>query len=308
MRTFWPFRHAGLKLLSLGLAVLLWLVVSGEETVERGLRVPLELQQFPQDLELDGVPPANVEVRVRGASGALSRLSTGDVVAVLDVHGAQAGRRIFHMTPEHVRVPFGVEVVQVNPASVVLAFERSASRQVPVVPTVEGKPAPGFVLGRMTADPETVEVVGPQSAVKRATEALTEPISVAGAREPVRETVTVGFLDPSLRLRTPRAAVVTVQILPAPAERTVRDLPVRFRNLAPNLAAEAVPAIAAVALRGSRELLSRVEPGDINVDVDLTGLGAGQYTLAARADVAKEAGVMRVDPPTIQVRITRAKN
>ena len=54
MRIMWPFRHLGLKLLSLGLAVSLWMVVSGEATVERGLRVPLEFQQFPAGLELQG--------------------------------------------------------------------------------------------------------------------------------------------------------------------------------------------------------------------------------------------------------------
>ena len=45
------------------------MVVSGEETVERGLRVPLELQQFPAGLELQGEVPTTVDVRVRGASG-----------------------------------------------------------------------------------------------------------------------------------------------------------------------------------------------------------------------------------------------
>ena len=42
------------------------MVVAGEQTVERGLRVPLELQQFPAGLELQGEPPALVDVRVRG--------------------------------------------------------------------------------------------------------------------------------------------------------------------------------------------------------------------------------------------------
>src|SRR6478672_404145 len=97
-----PFRHLGLKLLSLGLALLLWMAVAGEEIVERGLRVPLELQQFPSGLELQAEPPAAADVRVRGASAALSRLSPGDVVAVLDLHGAQTGRRLFHLTPEQV--------------------------------------------------------------------------------------------------------------------------------------------------------------------------------------------------------------
>jgi hypothetical protein len=41
------FRHLGLKFLSIALASLLWLVVSGEQTVERALRVPLEFTNLP---------------------------------------------------------------------------------------------------------------------------------------------------------------------------------------------------------------------------------------------------------------------
>ena len=52
------------------------------------------------------------------------------------------------------------------------------------MPAVDGRPAPGYVVGPMSADPSTVEVIGPESAVKRATEALTEPVSVAGAARP----------------------------------------------------------------------------------------------------------------------------
>src|SRR5881275_2815251 len=146
--TLWPFRHFGLKLLSLGLALSLWMVVAGEETVERGLRVPLELQQFPSGLELQGEPPSTVDVRMRGSSGALGRVSAGDIVAVLDLRGARAGRRLFHVTPDQVRAPFGIEIVQVTPATVALAFEASTSRTLPIEPSVEGRPAPGYVAGK----------------------------------------------------------------------------------------------------------------------------------------------------------------
>jgi YbbR domain-containing protein len=308
MTTIRPFGHFGLKLLSVGLAVLLWMAVSGEQTVERGLRVSLELQQFPPGLEIQGEPPSTVDVRVRGASGTLGRVSPGDIVAVLDLRAARVGRRLFHLTPEQVRAPFGVEVVQVTPPTVALLFENSATRRVPVVPAVDGKPAPGYVAGKASADPPTVEVVGPESAIERVTEALTEPVSVAGARERVRETVTVGLLDPALRLKTTRAAMVTVQVLPAPLERTVRDRPVHLRNLGSHLTAQAVPSVVAVGLRGSREALNRVEPDDIIAYVDLAGLGSGEYQLTARADVELEVGVTHVEPATVQVQITSAKN
>src|SRR5580704_3861725 len=296
IRTWWPFRHLGLKLLSVALALLLWMVVAGEETVERGLRIPLELQQFPSGLELDAEPPSLVDARVRGSSGTLSRLSSGDVVAVIDLRGAHVGRRLFPLTPDQVRVPFGVEIVQVTPPTVALVFEKSASKQVPVEPRLEGKPAAGFVVGRRTVDPATVEIIGPDSAVERATEALTEPVSVSGASELVRETVKVGMVDSALRLKTSRAAVVEVEIVPAPVERTVHNVPVHLKNLAPNLTAQSNPSTVDVSVRGAREGLNRVQVDDVSAYVDLAGLGAGPYTVPVRASAAREAGVTRIEP------------
>jgi len=307
MATIWPFRHLGLKVLSVVLALLLWMIVSGEEMVERGLRVPLELQQVPAGLELTGEVPATVDVRVRGATGTLSRVSTGDVVAVLDLRSARSGRRLFPLTPDQVRVPFGVEVVQVQPSALAMAFEPSASRQVPVMPAVDGRPAPGYVVGALSADPRTVEVIGPESAVRRVTEALTEPVSVSGARDRVNQSVILGLIDPSLRLKNTRSAMVTVQIVPAPLERSLQGRPVHLRNVAPNLEAQAIPSAVGLTLRGSREALARVEADDIVAYVDLAGLGPGQYSLTVHADSSPEAGVTRIEPSSVQVRISSGK-
>ena len=308
MRAIWPFRHVGLKLLSIAIAVLLWMVIAGEETVERGLRVPLELQQFPAGLELLGDVPTTADVRVRGPSGTLSRLSPGDIVAVLDLRGARAGERLFHLTPEQVHAPSGVEVVQVTPPTVAVAFEKTASRNVPIKPAIEGKPAPGYVIGKSTADPPNVDVVGPESAIRRVTEAITEPVSVEGSAAPLVETVTVGTLDPGVRVKTQRTATVTVQIVPAPVEQTVRNRPVHLRNLATNLTATVMPSEVSVTLRGNRDALARVQPDDATAFVDLANLGPGDYTVTVYADSSRDAGVSRIEPLAIQVRITSAKN
>jgi hypothetical protein len=112
------FRHIGLKIISIALAGLLWLVVSGEQIVERALRIPLEFTNMPAQLELVGEPPNVVDVRVRGSSGALSRVAAGELVAVLDLKVARPGQRLFHLVGTDVRVPFGVEVVQIAPSNV----------------------------------------------------------------------------------------------------------------------------------------------------------------------------------------------
>ena len=307
MRPIWPFGNLGLKVLSFALALLLWMAVSGEETVERGLRIPLELQQLPSDIELSGDVPTSVDVRVRGGSGTLSRVLAGDVVAVLDLRAAHVGRRVFPLTPDQVRVPFGVDVVQITPSAIAMEFEASATRQVRVEPSVDGRPAPGFVIGDRKSEPAMVEIVGPESAVRRATEVVTQPVSVAGARDQVRQTVTLGILDSSLRLKNARSAVVTVDVVPAPMERTLRNRPIHLRNVSAGLTAQADPASVDVTLRGSREALSRFESDELSAYVDLGGLGVGTYQLTVHTEVARDAGVTHIEPAMVQIRITSGK-
>ena len=308
MKAPWPFGHLGLKVLSVAFAVLLWLFVSGDETVERGLRVPLEFQQFPGGLEMMGEAPSLVDVRVRGASSALSRLGPGDIVAQLDLKSAVVGRRLFQITTEQMRTPFGVQVVQVTPPSIALVFEPQTTKQVPVAPSLEGDPAAGFVVGRVLAAPASVEVVGPESAVARVTEAVTEAISVAGARAAVTDTVSVGFIDPAVRLKPPRLAQIIVEIAPGPVERTVRERPVHLMNLGANLVVRAVPSSVDVVVRGSRDGVNRVDGASVTASVDLAGLGAGSYTLPVRVENPPRAGVARILPATVQVSITRGKD
>ena len=68
-----------------------------------------------------------------------------------------------------------------------------------------------------------------------------------------------------------------------------------------------MPPIVTVVLRGGREALTRVEADEVRAYVDLAGLGPGQYNLTVRADASFEAGVARVDPATVQVRVASAK-
>ena len=85
-----PFAHTGLKIVSVALAVLLWMMVSSQRaSVERGLRIPLELQNLPDNLEMVEPPPESVDVRVRGTADTLSRLGPGDLVASIDLNSAQ---------------------------------------------------------------------------------------------------------------------------------------------------------------------------------------------------------------------------
>lgn len=298
-----PLRHLGLRLLSVGLATGLWLAVVGERTVERGLRVPLDFENIPASLEIVGNVPSAVDVRVRGPSSALGRLQPGEVVAMLDLTGARPGSRIFHLRTDQVRVPFGLEVTQVVPATVALELERVVRRVVPVVPAIDGEPAPGFVIGTVTVQPTTVEVEGPESRVARLASATTETVVIDGATETVKDTVNVGVEDATVRLREARTAEIVVEVRPAPATREVVDVPVRLRRLGSGLRAEVTPAVVTVRVRGEPATIETLAAEAVSAVVDLAGLGPGRYNLPVRVEAPRAVGVVEVRPAQARVRI-----
>ncbi len=276
-----------LKLISLGLAVLLWYVIAGEKTSEMGVSVPVELQNFPRDLELTGDPTNEVEVRLRASPGIIQRLGPGDISARIDVTGAVEGERIVHLTGDSIRVPFGVQVVKVNPAIITLNFERTLEKTVPVRPRLLGRPAAGFEVAESTANPAGVQVVGPKSRVHDMESAYTEPVSVEGARSNVVERVHVGLDDPMLRIKGIPRAEVTVRVREVHETRTFTGLPIEVRNGA----GQARPAQVRVVLSGPASLLERITPEDVRQYLDASSDRPGGLAPIAVELASGHAGV-----------------
>lgn len=268
-----------LKLVSLVLAVLLWFVIAGEKTSEMGLSVPVELQNFPKDLELTGDPVDTVEVRLRASPGIIQRLTPGDVSAHIDLVDAREGERIVHLTPDSVRVPFGVTVVKISPSIITLNLERTLQKTVPVRPRLLGRPAPGYEVGEMTTEPAEVRISGPKSRVQEVESAYTEPVSVEGAEADVVDHVNIGLEDPLLRIQGNPRVRVTARVREVEHTRTFPGLPVEVRR--GSFAAR--PPRVSVVLAGPASVLDQADSTAIHAYVD-----AGQVDETGTAHVAVE--------------------
>ena len=89
---------------------------------------------------------------------------------------------MFHLRNDEVRAPYGVEVAQVVPGTIALEMEKSGRRTVPIVPALDGEPAPGFVLGKVTIRARRRwRWQGRRAGCGSSTGATTEPVDVTGA-------------------------------------------------------------------------------------------------------------------------------
>jgi YbbR domain-containing protein len=207
---------------------------------------------------------------------------------------------LFHLDGDDVRTPFGVDVVQVNPSTVSMTFEPSGNKVVPVVPSVEGEPADGFVVGTVTAEPSTVEVLGPVSVLSKLTQAITEPVTVTDASAPVTETVNIGVADAAVRLRQPQTARVAVTIAPAPVEWSVSDIAVTPRNVHGRV--QVIPTRITAWVRGPREAMTS-DSTMFEASVEVEGLQAGDHQLPVTVVAPARVGVVRLEPAEVKVRI-----
>lgn len=301
-----PIRHVGLKLLSVAVASLLWLVVAGDPDVERTLRVGLELQRMPANLELVGTVPESVAVRVRGPAGQLSGLGASDLAVVLDLDAVREGRRTFVLTAGQVTAPTGIAVVTVTPATLPLTFEPTASKMVPVRAEIEGTPVPGHSVANVSVTPSQVRVEGPASAVARLTEVVTSPVSVEQSTSLVREAAALDLVDAGIRVAGATTAVVTVTIAADTAERTIGGVPIALRGPAPP-GAMLVPAMASVTVQGAGPVVSALAAGDILLFVDVSSGSEDAPTFKVQAEASTRFVVRSIDPPTARLRDRRAR-
>jgi YbbR domain-containing protein len=291
--------NLALKLISLALAVLLWFVI-GEKTSERGLSVPVELQNVPRDLELLGEPTNVVDVRVRAAPSVIQRLTPGDVSARIDLSGVRDGEHIVHLTSDDIRVPFGVRVVKITPSIITMDFERTMQKTVPIRPRLLGRPGAGFEVAEVTAEPAEVRVAGPRSRVQEMESAYTEPVSVEGVTSTVVETVNLGLDDPVLRVQGSPRVRVTARIREVQETRALEGVEVEVRGGTFAVS----PARVRVLLTGPASMLARVRPAEVHAYVEAARAKEGNIPVAVEM-APGQAGVTLKETVPAQVTVRR---
>lgn len=152
-----PFRNLGLKLVALVMGTGLWFAVNGPRVDRVVTGVPVSYRNTPATLDLSKQTQF-VDVHVRGVEGQVSILLPSEIQVSVDLSGRSDGVVEVPLRADQVAAPPGVEVVQVDPATVTLLLERrdTAERTISAVPITVRNRAPS--IGQVEYDPDTVAV------------------------------------------------------------------------------------------------------------------------------------------------------
>jgi hypothetical protein len=202
-------QNLGLKAVALAMAMAAWWFVAGESKVMVGITVPLEIRNVPKGLTMTNKPERQVEVRLAGPSSLLSGIRPTEISAGVDLATAREGRQSFTMDDRAVKVPPGIKVQRIFPASVEVVLERTERRSIPVSVRFAGGGAVRRRVAKVEIDPPSLEVEALPEAFARMPVLYTEEV-VPGrtdgvysgiARVETRETHAKIVGNPNVRVR-----------------------------------------------------------------------------------------------------------
>lgn len=171
------------KLISLTLALLLWMFIMGERRLEVGYRVPLELQNIPNELMVANQVPSMVDVRVSGPRTLQMKVSPNDISIIVDLTDLKPGLTTFKQLEERLNLPSGLRVTRLSPSFIDLKLERIKQKLVPVRVIMTGEPLSGFKVHTIRVVPDEVVIEGGETELKGISEVTTGDVDLNGVNE-----------------------------------------------------------------------------------------------------------------------------
>ena len=172
----------GIGVLSIALAVALWVFVTDREDPDRTAfvlgTVPIEAINVPADQAVLSISESGVRVRTRAPESVFDNLTTEDFRATVDLSDAVGEQTTATVMVESLERR--ADVVDFTPTEVRVTLEPVVQRSVPVgVREVGGLPR-GFRLGEVVVDVDEAVVTGPERLVNEVTVAEAD-VNLAGA-------------------------------------------------------------------------------------------------------------------------------
>lgn len=295
----WP-----LKLAAIILATLLYagLVASQDASTIQGPITVVD-QNRPPDTVITNQLRDVDSIRYLAAPGA-QRPRVGDFRATIDLTNVRPDGQPVSVPVRVTALDPSISIISVTPATIQVVLERSATKDVPVA-VVRGPAPDGIDVGEVTADPETVTVRGPASAVARVVRAQVSVALDPKGFDVDREIEAVPVDangDPVTGVDVEPATVhVQIPLLTNKESRTLPVNPVIAGVPAPGFRITGVAVTPlAVTVEGEAEQLASL----VTIDTAPISVAGATATVAQSLALAPPQGISVTGSGTVRVTVT----
>lgn len=253
------------------IAIFIWFYVITEDQYDYVIKVPVSVTNLSDNKVILNNLPKTVKVKVNGTGKSLIALSMGSGANVqLDLSDVEKSK-VFKLTPQQVFLTRRFEDVQIQeivmPETIRVTLDNFISKKVPVHLDLNPQLAAGYtIVGPIQVKPDSVLISGPQSAVSKITEMVTEHKEYNDLRFDLQKKIALKLSSNAVHCNRRDVSVfINIQQL---LEITMDGVPVKVTHVPRHLNVYVVPSTVSVVLEGGGLLLSKITRDDIQAYID----------------------------------------
>ena len=275
---------------------------SGFTAHEAEFFIPVEISGIPSGLTVTGSHLKGIEVRVRGPKSALETLAKLKPKYLLDLSGAGVGVKTIYFDQHRIALPKGVTIIKITPELLTIRIENEIKKELPVIISLSGKPASGFIVAGAVAKPLSSVLRGPQNILGPMEKVLTKPIDIKGMSESFKKEIVLDLAEDLEVISASKVVFAEIFIEEKIAAKLYHDIPVEGRDTQYRYSVS--PPGVNIEVKGPVNVLEKLyaEKG-IKVYVDLKGLKPGMYVRRASIALPLKTTLVNAEPEIFTVKI-----
>lgn len=289
-----------LQIFSLVFAFLSWIYVlsSAEIQVEKSVKLEYVL---PDDMAISSQPINEVHYTLSGPRAFIRNLLGREDIIKIDMRSKyRKKQKMYELNMQNfsIELPFGVNVVDVEPRKMQLELSPMLAKEVRIQPVLVGEIASDQKLLNQSIEPKTIKLKGPRELISHINEIETTPIDLQGLNGKGQKEVQLVALDPRIQMSM-GSTQFHYEVIATRANMILRKIPIRFLSskMIKNANRRFVT-LMVLADKGSEEKLSL---DDVKVVAEVPERRKGTIDVALKATLPEGVHLLDITPPQVRV-------
>lgn len=293
-----------LKIMALLFATTIWFYVLNSEPYEVEKEIPISFIT-PPGQAVANLTPRTLKVRLKGSRAFMQNIFSNSERVVLNLResqyqGLSEFEALVHNTD--IPLPFGVEVLELEPKIIPIRLEREISKEVDVRPQFAGKLPKNLRLVEQSVEPDPVMIRGPVEVMRRVGVLRTGPINRATLEGSGTISIGISDLDPRVTIEDldESGFEFSYRVQAETANLTIKNVKIRFLASRQNFKPEKKEVAIDVLAPEGRKLRA----SEVQVIADIPEQLAGtQARVKLRAELPDGVHLLQIHPEEINVKL-----
>ncbi len=185
------FENLGLKISAIVLSVFLWFFVTSRGLTEMSFEIPVEFKNIPAGMGIVKRNTKKVDVTLRGHERLMRNIEASDIGVIIELDMATKGERTYYIKKDDVKAPYAMSVINIKPSYLRIKLEETVAKTVMVKPAIIGIPEKGFSVSSIIIEPNSININGLESEVRKINDLKTEALDISGLNEIISEELNI---------------------------------------------------------------------------------------------------------------------